>query len=157
MKCYYSNDGQQLFDYFLAGLSFALKLSLKMLIYSPFLYSGYFLATLILNKDDNGLLWVVIVSLFASCLHLFFGAMKKRMNILRAKRELSWILFFGLYTAFTCAFPVWIVYGPLEKIISELTHHTNVTLLTWIISLGFGAYVYRQHYLFNPFKRKVYG
>lgn len=54
-KYYYKNENQHLFEVYLGGLWFFLKLLIKGLLYLPHLATAYLIATLFLNRQDSGL------------------------------------------------------------------------------------------------------
>ena len=148
MRHYNSGDGQEIFNYLWIIMLFVFKWSFKGLIYSPFLYSGYVAAAFLLHKDDSGLLWMAMILLFAGICYLLFFMLEKLMLKLVAKGKLMWIPLFVICLGFTCVLPVWIIFDPLERLIGRLTHHSNASVITWILSLAFGFYI-SGHYLFS--------
>jgi hypothetical protein len=141
--------GQQLFNYILTGLLFVLKCAVKMLIYSPFLFTGYLITTHILHKKDHGLLWIGLTVLLAYFIYLFFRLFIHLKNNLKANGNLFWIPIFIIGVTFSCALPVWIVFEPVEKVISKLASHSNVAVIAWIVSLAFGFFVYSRYRSFQ--------
>src|SRR4051812_32904328 len=62
---YVIDSSQYLFDKALRALWVTLKLILKLLIYLPLWFVGYFITSLILEKNDDGLAWIGLITLFA--------------------------------------------------------------------------------------------
>ncbi len=144
MRFYYNNEGQQYFDNMLIGLLIVFKWAFKLMIYSPFIFTGYIAATHILHKDDHGLLWIGTIALFAYICFLIVNFLKRLVIIFKAKGNLFWIPIFIFCITFTCIFPVWIVFEPIEKLIGKLTP-SNIKRLTWMASLAFGFSIYRKY------------
>jgi hypothetical protein len=146
----YYNDGEnQFFNSCVIGLIITVKYCFKMLIYSPFLLTGYLISKAFLHRSDHVFLWMGMTLLVAYIFYIFISILKKLINIWRAENKFYWIPLFIICVAFTCILPVYLVFEPLEKIIGRLTHGSNVSLITWIFSMAFGFYVYSRHRFFR--------
>jgi hypothetical protein len=145
---YYSNEGAMPFAINLMGLRIALKLSFRLLIYSPILITAYILSSSILHKKDSVFFWLGFTLLFAYCIHKIFMFMGKLIRVWRIKGNLLWIPLFLFCVVFTCVPPVYFAFGTVYKIIARYAHESNPLLLTWIVSLSFGYFIYsRYHFL----------
>jgi len=131
------------------GLLIALKLAFKALIYFPFLVTGYLCAGVILHRKDHGLLWLGMTLLFTFMVSLIFSILKNLIRHWRTRNVFFWIPLFIVCVAYTCVFPVYLVFDLIEKIVSKMTHQSNVALLTWIVSLAFGFFVFSRHRFFE--------
>jgi hypothetical protein len=154
MGYYGGNDGQQVFNcnYTFSAILVAIKLFFKGIIFFPFLVCGYLAAKIFLHRKDNGLLWLILVLLFAYIIFLIFHFMVQKMNRLKLSGNLIWIPFFLICAFFTCIIPVWIIFEPVGKILQRLTHHSNPIALTWIFSLAFGFYLFFRYPFFRYHK-----
>ena len=142
MRYGYNNTGQGLFDYTFSAILFILGCGLKMLTNSSFIFTAYFITSHILHRKDNGVLWLTLVAIFSWIIKLLFNLLKEGMLRLMTKKIFWWIPIFIFCTAYTCGLPMYIIFEPVEKITSKLTSLSDTTLLTWIIMLAFGYYVF---------------
>jgi hypothetical protein len=143
------DDGQVLFNRILFAFTITIKIVLKIIVYSPLLFTGWFIARQILGADANIILWITLMLVFAVLTYFIMYFSKGVLIALKYNHNLFWIPLFIVCVLFTCLFPVWIVFEPLTKFIGRYTQ-TNQELLTWIFVSAFGLYVYsKYHFLTN--------
>ena len=143
------DDGQILFNRVLFAFTIAIKIILKIIIYSPLLYIGWLIANQILTANTNKILWLALILIFATVIYFIIYFLKGVLIALKHNHNWLWLPLFLFCVAFTCALPVWILFDPLTNFISRYTQ-TNQQLLTWIFALAFGLYVYsKYHFLTN--------
>lgn len=143
------DDGQVLFNRILFAFAVAVKIVLKLIVYSPLLLTGWFIAKQILSPDANIIWWIALILIFATLTYFIIYFLKGVLIALKHNHNWLWLPLFLFCVAFTCALPVWILFDPLTNFISGYTQ-TNQQLLTWIFVLAFGLYVYsRYHFLTN--------
>ena len=143
------DDGQFMFDRTTSVFVLVIKLLLKAVVYSPLLLLGGIIAKQILNEKANILIWIALIFVFAAMLYFVIYFLKGVMIALKVNRNLLWIPVFICCVIFTCALPMYIVFDPIQSIITRYTE-TNHDLLTWIFASAFGLYVYsKYHFLTN--------
>ena len=138
-------EGQQLFNFSIWAAWQVIKAGFKLLVYSPFIICGWAVANLILNKQDDVLLWVVFIFLFGFAFFKGILFLRKLIYLLISRRNLFWIPVWLFCTGFTTILPVWIVFGPTEKLVEKLSQGYHVQLLTWLISLAYGYFIYSRY------------
>ena len=139
------NEGQQLFNFFIWAACQTIKAGFKLLIYSPFIICGWAVAKIILNKRDDILLWVVFIFLFGMAFYKGILFLRKLIYLLISRRNLFWIPVWIFCAGFTTIIPVWIVFDPLEKLITKLSSGSHVQLLAWMIALAYGYFIYSRY------------
>ena len=65
MKRIAASDGQFLFWYDLRGLGFFAQFAFALLIFSPILFTGYWVSTKFVDQKSPGHVWIVAIILFA--------------------------------------------------------------------------------------------
>jgi hypothetical protein len=106
MKRIAANDGQFLFWYDLRGLGFFAQLAFALLIFSPILFTGYWISTKFVAPKSPGHVWIIAIILFALLIYALVIFLKGFIIRLRQKRNYVWILLFIPYIAFICVPPV---------------------------------------------------
>jgi hypothetical protein len=143
------DDGQILFDKTLYALAVFFKLILKAIVYSPLLVIGYLFTKKTTGSDTDIIIWLPMVILFSFILYIIIYFLKGVLIALKYNRNLLWIPLFIFCVLFTCILPVYIIFTPFETFIARYAQ-TNHELITWIIAVTFGLYVYkRYHFLTN--------
>jgi hypothetical protein len=133
------------YTYTFLGLWIAAKFAFKALVYFPYLVTAWIFSSFLLHRKDHGLIWLVLTLLFVWLIHLLFTRLKRLVNYWRAKNFIYWIPLFIFCVAYACVYPVYLVFGPLEHFIAKMTHESNVSLITWILSLSFGLFIFLRH------------
>ncbi|MBS1598405.1 MAG: hypothetical protein JST75_09265 [Bacteroidetes bacterium] len=148
MRYGYTDEGQLIFNSFINAIAIIAKGFIKLLVISPFIYTAYIISQSILSMHDNALLWIAVVSIFSWILYVFFFELKKWMAILKSKKNYVWILFFVVCVGFACVIPAWIIYEPVKFFVLKMTGIKNATIISVIISLSFGYFIYRRNRFF---------
>lgn len=135
---------QHFFDNALAGLYVVARLIGKAVLYFPVLFTGYWLATAVLHKQDTAMLWITIALLFAYAVFCAVYCLKGILIACRNAGNLLWVPIFIGCIAFTCFAPGWLVFHSLEPILTRISpdHGTSAT---WVISIGSAIYLYSQY------------
>lgn len=141
MKRIAASDGQFLFDYNLRGLAFFAQLAFALLIFSPILFTGYWIAGKFVSPKSPGHVWMIASLVFAGLIYALLLILKKIMVRLRQKGNLVWIVLFVILVGFICVPPVlitlpWALY---------LTHHNQV--ISWLLEAGFALFIYQRYNL----------
>ena len=139
------NEGQQLFTICIWGVWQIVNVCFKLLIYSPFIICGWALTNLILNKQDHILLWIAFVFLFGFIFFKGILFLRELIQSFRAKGNFGWMAVWIFCTGFTTVIPVWIVFNPIEKLIEKLSHGSHIPMLTWIMTLAYGYFIYSRY------------
>ncbi len=148
------NEGQSLFDTTIFGLWFFLKLAFKLLIYFPLVFTGYIIATKLLDKQAHGILWVGTILFMAYVIYLFLYFLKGIILVLKFHRNLLWLPLLLIAISFTCILPVWLTWDTATNLILKLGGNTTIQ---WIFAIAFGAYIYfRYNFLTNIAPRAVF-
>lgn len=143
------DDEQILFNRILSAFTIAIKVVLKLLVYSPLLFLSFIITKQILDVTTDKILWVALILLFAGVLYFIIYFFKGVLIALIHNRNLFWIPVFICLLSLTCILPVWIIFDPLKNFITSYTE-TNNEILTWIFAGAFGLYVYsKYHFLTN--------
>lgn len=135
---------QHVFDKSLSGLFLVGKILFKTLLYLPILFSGYWLATTVLNKEDAAALWMATVLLFAYGLFCSVYCLKGILLACREAGNLLWVPILALCIAFTCIAPAWFVFHAIEPLLLRLSPGAG-SLFTWIISGSAAIYLYSRY------------
>lgn len=139
----YSSE-QYFFDRVLQGITTAIKYAWKALVYFPQLFSGYYLAGYLLNKQANGIAWCLLTLLFAFLFYQLIFFLKGLLTGLKTKRNFWWAPVFVFCLLYTCVLPVILLFG--------LLHHAAfycspayADLLTWAFACAAGIYLYSRY------------
>ncbi len=144
-----TDDGQVLFNRILFAFAITLKVSLKVIVYSPLLFIGWLLTKQILNTETNKVFWIALILMFAVILYAVIYFFKGVLIALKFNRKAAWVFLFLCLSIITCVLPAWIIFTPLQNFIAAYIN-SNQQLITWLIALIFGVYVYnRYHFLTN--------
>jgi hypothetical protein len=135
---------QHIFDKTLTVLFLAGKWIVKIFLYFPILFSGYWLATTILHQQDPAVLWLVASLLFAYGLFCAVYCLKGILVACRKAGNLLWIPTFLICTGYTCIAPAWFVFHGMEPLLLRLSPDSGTTF-TWLLSIGAAAYCYSQY------------
>jgi hypothetical protein len=144
-KYYYKNENQHLFDVYLNGLWFFLKLFLKGLLYLPHLVSAYLIATLLLDRGDSGLVWIPMILLLSYLIHLLFQLFKAFIITLKQRKNWLWLPLFLVAITYSCLFPTWMVRNASATYFQKLFGDQN-ELWFLVILLLFFTY-FQTHFL----------
>lgn len=139
---------QILFFFCFKAILLALRFLLIAIVYSPQLITGYFLCRLFLNKTDSALLWVTAIILVACLIHFLILILKQIIISLKSSGNFLWIPLLLIALAYTCIFPAWIVFRPVEYCMSYISAERAVSL-TWLFSTAFSIYLYFRYDFFN--------
>lgn len=143
------DHGQILFNRVLFAFTIAIKIILKIIVYSPLLCIGWLIANAILTVNTNKILWIALILIFATLSYFVIYFLKGVLIALKHNHNWLWLPLLIFCVAFTCMLPVWIVFDPLTNFIGRYSQ-TNQQLLTWIFAFAFGLYVYsKYHFLIN--------
>jgi hypothetical protein len=141
------NEEQSLFATTLRGLWWFIKLTFKLLVYLPLIFTGYLIATKFLDPKANGILWIGTTLLIACALYLFMYFLKGIILVLKFHRNLLWLPLLMIAVSFTCILPIWLAWDAATTIISDI--RGNI-IMQWIFAIAFGAYIYlRYNFLTN--------
>ncbi len=124
------------------GFVIAFKLLFKALVFAPLIFTGYLLATQVLDKKAHGLLWITVILLFAALLYAGMMALKNIICDLKDRQNYWWVPLFLFCITFTCILPAWLVYDPPNSIILRMKGTPNITRL---VVFCFTVYVYFQY------------
>lgn len=150
------DDGQILFDKTLSGFATIIRMLLKIIVYSPLLFISGLLTKQITGNNTAIILKLALVLLLAVILYYFIYFLKGILIALKYNRNLFWMPLYIVCVLITCILPVWIIFEPLQTLISRYTE-TNQQLITWICALAFGFYVYsKYHFLTNIASSKAF-
>jgi hypothetical protein len=139
---YYS--GQYIFDRLSSGVLMALKVAGNCIVYFPQLFTGYCITRCILNKQDNGITWVLLTMLFAFILYLFVFFLKGILIVLKTKKNFWWLPLFILCALYTCVLPVMLFFGLLHKAAFYFTiDHADE--LSWLFAIVACSYLYSKY------------
>ncbi len=141
MKRVATNDGQFLFDNNLRGLAFFARIAFASLIFSPVLFTGYWLAMKFVARGDSALVWIIATLLFSAMIYVVLQIIKTHMVKLRRQGNWFWLALFILFVGFVCVPPVlitlpWALY---------LTHRNQ--MIAWMLEIAFALFIYRQYEL----------
>lgn len=139
---------QLLFYWIFKAILMAVRLFLRALIFSPQLITGYLLCKLLLSKTDTTLLWMIAIVLVAVLTHFFILMLKQIIIVLKNKGNFLWIPILIVCLSYTCIFPVWIVFNPVNYLM-HLISAEKAVYLTWLFSIAFGIYLYFRYDFFN--------
>jgi carbon starvation protein CstA len=142
---YFIDDGHRAHRQTVSGLLLALRWAWKAFLYSPFIVTGYLLATTVLERSDHGALWLGVTLGFAWIQYHIVIGLKKTIQVWRSNHFGSWIPLFLFCTAYTCLLPVWLLLGPLEYLVAALTHGRGNTPLVYLIAACFGLLIYSRY------------
>lgn len=138
------NPEQYLFDRCLNGIFIAIKLLFKTIIYFPLLLTGYLIASTILSRQDNGIIWSGVIVIFACVLYLFIFFLKGIFIAFKSKGNMFWIPLFVVCVAYTCIAPVCIGFETIEKVMLCFNNEQGAAL-TWLFCFVYGYYVYTRY------------
>jgi hypothetical protein len=142
---YYRDCDNQFYNSCVVGLILVAKYCFRMVIYSPFLVTGYLISRSFLGKSDHAVLWMGMTLLFAYLVYMLLAILKKLMAHWRTENNYWWVAIFIICVSFTCILPVYLVFGPLQTVLCKLSHGSHTKAITWIFSIAFGFYVYHKH------------
>ena len=146
---YTYDDGQIIFNRILFAFIVVIKIVLKAIVYSPLLLLSWITAKQILDAKTDVILWIALILVFTTIFYFMIYFLKGVLIALNHNHNFIWIPVFICCALFTCVLPVWLVFEPLEKIVTSYAQ-SNQHLLTWIFALAFGLYVYsKYHFLTN--------
>jgi len=148
MKYTQPNEGQMIFDNFVSALAVIAQGLVKLLILSPFIFCAYLISLAILQYYDHALLWIALVTSFTWILYVVFFEIKKRMLILKTRKNSLWILIFIFCIAFSCLIPAWIIYEVAKFFALKMAPEKNATIIAGIISISAGLFIYRRNHFF---------
>jgi hypothetical protein len=134
-----------------SGLWVAFKWAWKLLIYSPLLFTGYWIASKVLDKQSHGLLWIGVTLVVAVVLYHILMAVKSLLIVQRNRGNLMWIPLFTVCVAFTCLLPVYLAYDSVNYLVQKLN---GSDILTWIVLACFAMYIYFQYDFLNDSHQK---
>lgn len=124
------------------GFVIAFKLLFRALIFAPLIFTGYLLATQVLDKKAHGLLWITVILLFAGLLYAAIMVLKNIICDLKGRQNYWWVPLFLICIAFTCILSAWLIYEPLNRIVIRMKGTPNITRL---VVFCFTVYVYFQY------------
>jgi len=125
-----------------------LKLLFKAIVYLPQLITSYLFCRLILGKADTAMLWLTAIVTVAYLIHFVIIILKQVIIALRNKGNLLWIPLLAACLVYTCIFPVWIIFNPVKELMNYVSAE-KATILTWLLSISFGIYLYLRYDFFN--------
>ena len=149
MKYTQTNEGQLIFDNFVGALAVIAKGFIKLLILSPFIFTAYLISLSILHYYDHALLWITLMMVFTWILYVLFFEIKKRMLILKMRKNKWWIVIFIFCIAFSCLVPAWIMYEIAEFFSLRMTGEQNAEIVSFAISISFGFFIYKHNHFFE--------
>jgi hypothetical protein len=139
---------QLLFYCCFRAILLVLRLFFKAIVYSPQLITGYLLCKLFLNKSDTALLWIIAIILIAGLIQLFILLLKQITISLRNNGNVLWIPILLVCLAYTCIFPVWLVFNSVKYLMNLISAEKSM-ILTWLFSTGFGIFLYLHYDFLN--------
>lgn len=137
------SDGQFLMNRSFAGLSWAVKGLLWLVVFSPLIFLSYWIDCQFINMKDGGLTWLLAILVTTLFVYAALFLAKGLIIGLRRRRSSWWIPLFIICIALTCILPAWIMFHPLNY----LTRH--LLPLTWLLDIGFAYFVYGQYNFLN--------
>lgn len=145
---YYSgyDSNQALADWQVSLFIIIFRLLFKLVVFAPLIATGYLISRQVLTAQDSHTKWFVFTLLFAGFLYGIITVLKAWMNALRRNGNFFWIPLFVVCVLYTCGLSMYIVFTPLSQLIAGF-HKGGSVVATWLITLAYGAYVYR-HYNF---------
>jgi len=146
MRYTQTSEAQIIFDNFIGALVIVAKGLIRLLILSPFIFTAYLISLSILHYYDHPLLWIALVTAFTWILYVLFFEIKKRMLLLKIRRNKWWILIFIFCVAFSCLIPAWIIYELATLFASKMTDEKNATIIACIIAVSSGLFIYRRNH-----------
>lgn len=149
-------DGQFMFDRILSAFWIVIKGLLKAIIYLPLWFTGYIITSQLLAKEDSPLIWIGLILLFAFALFQLLYFIKGVIIACKKRNNFMWIPLFLLCTVFTSALPAWAAFDTIHAL-ARLLSNESAQLVTWILSIAFGLYIYsRYHFLLNVAPKLVF-
>jgi hypothetical protein len=145
------NDSQHLFDFTLKGLWIFLKLALKAVLYLPHLFTACLLATKLLDRHSNGLVWASAILFLSYVVFLLFCLLKAAIRSLKNRHHLLWLPVFIVAVIYSCIFPLWMIYEPADAFLQK-QWSGNPVLYT--ITMGAFFRIYFRHHFLNPVNSK---
>ena len=147
MARFHHGEEQYLFDRHLGIFGMFFWLAIKMIIYTPFLVGGYFLASLLLEKKDSGILWLILIILFVLVCLAIIHFLKRCILSLRSRRSLLWIFLLLFYWLITTVLPFCIIFKLLHHFILRLIHSANkADFIITLLSLCLAFIHYNRYY-----------
>jgi len=125
-----------------SGLLLFFKWAWKALIFFPLLITGYWVATKLLTKQSEGILWVVVPILVAMIIYGVLIGLKSVIISQKQKGNLIWLPVFIICVAFSCILPVYIAFDPVNQLIEKVN---GSKIVTYLILFILTIYVYRQY------------
>lgn len=117
---YYYSQEQYLFDQNLRSIWFFLLLLIKAILYLPHLTLAYLITSQILDKQNNGLTWIITILIITYIIHLHFLLFQAWIIQLKRSRIRLWIPLFILALLYSSVFPTWILWEALTPYVQEL-------------------------------------
>src|SRR3954465_15291340 len=111
------SDGQIMFNRILFSFVITIKMILKLIVYSPLIFLGYFITNEILNADTDKILWIALITVFAFLFYFITYFFKGVLIALKHNGNLFWIPLFIFCLIVTCVLPVWIIFSPLQNVV----------------------------------------
>src|SRR5690348_6544045 len=88
------SDGQIMFNRILFSFVIAIKMILKLIVYSPLIFLGYFITKAILNADTDKILWMALIIIFAFSFYFIIYFLKGVLIALKHNANLFWVPLF---------------------------------------------------------------
>lgn len=149
MGIYTYDSGQHIFDRALWALWIAAKWILKAIVYLPLWFTGYVIATKILQREDSFFAWAGLIIIFAICLYQMLFFLKGMIIGFKSRKNIFWMPLFILCIAYVSLLPAWIAFDAIQPFADDWSKQSGQTI-NWIISAAFGCYVYSHyHFLTN--------
>jgi hypothetical protein len=133
------------------GLLLALKAAFKLLVFFPLVVTGYWITTKLLTRQSEGILWIIIPIGMAIVLYGVLIALRSFIIAKKQKGQLIWLPVFILCVLFSCVLPVYVAYQPINQLTSRMQ---GGTIITYIILLIFGMYIYSRYDYLGHFSKK---
>ena len=70
--------------------------------------------------------------------------LKQVIVAFKASGNILWIPLLIACIAYTCIFPVWLVFNPVKYLMGYVSAEKAI-LLTWLFSISFGVYLFRRY------------
>lgn len=137
-----------LFNLILKTVFFVVRMLFKALVFSPQIITGYIICLHFLNRKDAVGVWITCIVMVATLIYLFIVILKTILLAMMQKGNWLWLPLSIVCIAYTCIFPVWILFDSINHIMLFISKD-HAALMTWLCSLCLGLYIFTHYNFFS--------
>lgn len=124
------------------GLWLFAKAFWKIFIYSPLLFTGYWISMQFLERNAPALLWIGCVLGFTLLIYQLLFLLKGLLIALKQKGNLMWLLLFVICICFTCILPAYLAMEPAAYLAIKIKIDESFARMIVIV---LAAYIYTRY------------